>query len=212
MKAIVYTDFVCPYCYVGMELAKKLEKEAGIEFEYRYKEIHPGIPVEGINAASYYSQDYIDNVNATLKKVGEPYGLDIKMSPLMGSSFNTLLVYYYLEANNPSVLPEFKDIVYKEFFINGKNVGSENVLKDIVQGLGLDREIVDKAIASDDAYAAMQNNKWKSKIDGANVIPTFVIGDQKVKGLCSFEDMMNVIKGEKAKESTLFCGINSSCG
>ena len=50
LKVTMYSDFVCPFCYIGFQVIGKLKSEFGIQLEWRGFQIHPEWPAEGIAA------------------------------------------------------------------------------------------------------------------------------------------------------------------
>jgi predicted DsbA family dithiol-disulfide isomerase len=50
LKIQMFSDFICPFCYIGFEVMKGLQPEFGFELEWRGYQIHPEWPAEGIPA------------------------------------------------------------------------------------------------------------------------------------------------------------------
>jgi predicted DsbA family dithiol-disulfide isomerase len=50
LKITMFSDFVCPFCYIGFEVIRKLKPEFHIDLEWRGYQIHPEWPPEGIPA------------------------------------------------------------------------------------------------------------------------------------------------------------------
>ncbi len=48
MKVVVYSDYIWPYCYIGLDRAERLKQDYGVEVEWKAFEIRPGTPLEGI--------------------------------------------------------------------------------------------------------------------------------------------------------------------
>lgn len=46
-KILVFSDYACPFCYVGKGIIDELKKEFEIEDEWMPFELHPEIPQEG---------------------------------------------------------------------------------------------------------------------------------------------------------------------
>ena len=43
----MYSDFICPFCYIGFEVFRKLKPEFDLELDWRGFQIHPEWPAEG---------------------------------------------------------------------------------------------------------------------------------------------------------------------
>jgi len=51
LKIVMFSDYICPFCYVGFETIRKLKPEFDFQLEWRGFQIHPDWPAEGIPAA-----------------------------------------------------------------------------------------------------------------------------------------------------------------
>lgn len=47
-KVVIFSDCICPFCYIGKDRADKLKEEFGIAVEWKMTEIHPETPMQGI--------------------------------------------------------------------------------------------------------------------------------------------------------------------
>ena len=47
LKVIAYSDYICPFCYIGYHRIEKLKKEYNLAVEWRPFEIHPETPKGG---------------------------------------------------------------------------------------------------------------------------------------------------------------------
>ena len=50
MKIVMFSDYICPFCYVGFETMRKLKSEFDFQLEWRGFQIHPDWPAEGIDS------------------------------------------------------------------------------------------------------------------------------------------------------------------
>ena len=46
-KVTIYSDYICPFCYIGKDRADRLQQEFDVEIEWKGFEIHPETPEEG---------------------------------------------------------------------------------------------------------------------------------------------------------------------
>ncbi len=47
-KVAVFSDFVCPFCYIGLATLHQLKYEFDLEVQWRGFQIHPEWPAEGM--------------------------------------------------------------------------------------------------------------------------------------------------------------------
>ncbi|MFZ0486121.1 MAG: DsbA family protein, partial [Arenicellales bacterium] len=48
LNVSVYSDYICPFCYIGHLRLEKLRSEYDLEVDWRFLEIHPDNPPEGM--------------------------------------------------------------------------------------------------------------------------------------------------------------------
>jgi predicted DsbA family dithiol-disulfide isomerase len=51
-RILVWSDYIWPFCYVGLERAAWLERQFGAEIEWRPFQLHPEYPPEGSRGRS----------------------------------------------------------------------------------------------------------------------------------------------------------------
>ena len=44
LKIVMFSDYICPFCYVGFETIRKLKPEFDFQLEWRGFQIHPDWP------------------------------------------------------------------------------------------------------------------------------------------------------------------------
>src|SRR5258706_16107509 len=50
LKIVMFSDFVCPFCYIGFDVIQKLKPEFNLQIEWRGFQIHPEWPADGATA------------------------------------------------------------------------------------------------------------------------------------------------------------------
>ena len=75
----VFTDYVCPWCYLGDSRVKKIKKKFKIDIQLIHFPLHPETPTEGKTLLELFgsNQDDIDQKNERMKALmlneGLPY-------------------------------------------------------------------------------------------------------------------------------------------
>ena len=90
-KLEVFTDYVCPWCYLGDSRVKKLKKIFNIDIQIIHFPLHPDTPKEGKSLLDLFgtNQEDIDNKNQNMKNLMSNFipGRDMKnfcMCKLLG--------------------------------------------------------------------------------------------------------------------------------
>ncbi|MBY0123025.1 DsbA family oxidoreductase [Bacillus sp. S/N-304-OC-R1] len=237
MKIQVWSDFVCPFCYIGK---RRLEQAIAhfphkdqVEVEFKSFELDPnsskynGKSINEILAAKYgmsieQAKQANEGVGSQAASVGLNFNFD-GMKP--GNTFDAhRLAKFAKEKGKEAVITE--KLLYA-YFTESKDIGDEEVLADIAAAVGIDRGealniLQDKnALANDvriDEAIAQQygirgvpyfiiNNKYA--ISGAQAPETFMGALQKVWEEESAAPVFQDLSGEAADEAAC---VDGSCG
>ncbi|MEL6537871.1 MAG: DsbA family protein, partial [Bacteroidota bacterium] len=71
----VYSDYICPYCYVGMGTLHKLQEKYDLNITWKGMEIHPDTPEEGMLLTDFFKDADVPSMLAGLKARAEEVGL-----------------------------------------------------------------------------------------------------------------------------------------
>ena len=199
-KLEVFTDYVCPWCYLGDARVKKLKKAYKIDIELIHFPLHPDTPVEGRKLLDLFrsTQDDIDkknqNMSALMKKEGLPFNDRVY-------TFNSRLaqeIGVWAEKLDHST--SIHDNFFEAYFVHGLNIGLENVILEIVDKSGLDTDEA-KKIIQNRLFSDEIDQHWKkSRNYGVTGVPTYVynnqsiVGAQPLENLSEFLDYFNVPK------------------
>ena len=199
-KLEVFTDYVCPWCYLGDARVKNLKKAYEIDIELIHFPLHPDTPVDGRKLLDLFrsTQDDIDkknqNMSALMKKEGLPFNDRVY-------TFNSRLAQEIgVWAEKVDHSTSIHDNFFEAYFVHGLNIGLENVILEIVDKSGLDTDEA-KKIIQNRLFSDEIDQHWKkSRNYGVTGVPTYVynnqsiVGAQPLENLYEFLDYFNVPK------------------
>jgi predicted DsbA family dithiol-disulfide isomerase len=194
-KVTMFSDFICPFCYIGFETIRKIKPELDLEIEWRGFEIHPEFPASGIPAEKIYGA-----VNSEARKaawgrisaMAQAAGIEMSPPRVLTNSHQALAVCEYAREVGRS--EEFEERVYRAYFREGENIGDLEVLKKLGAEAGLDPGEVEQAAHSPKYELKLKNNTLAAHSRGVNGVPTFFVGEFPLVGAQS-EDVMRQILG-----------------
>ena len=185
----VFTDYVCPWCYLGDSRIKKIKKRFKIDIQLIHFPLHPETPTEGKTLIELFgsTQDDIDQKNERMKVLMINEGLSYNDRTHTYNSRLAQEIGAWAETvqNNTSIHDNF----FEAYFVNGLNVGLEEVILDVVSKSNLD---------VDEAKLVIKNRTFKSNIDedweksrkyGVTGVPTFVYSGQSLVGAQPYENL-----------------------
>lgn len=222
----IYTDFVCPFCYIGkteLENAiKKLDRKENINISYKAFELNPyakktpGTSYMEHIYERFPSKDVAENeVIKPLIQRGENLGLDISFYNLDESNTfdcHRLLKYAKKEKRDK----EFLDISFKKVFEENAFLADEKVLLDIGRLSGLDEKRVKEILNSDEFSNEVREDENKARMLGVSGVPFFVFNDKYALSgaqsedtfISALEKVMEENKLENLGDDSNICGFD----
>ncbi len=176
LKVKIYSDFACPFCYLGLELLNRLRNE-GVELDAEWFpfELDPNAPLEGMDLFQVYPEEYVLKSLNLLSKLGEPY--NIKYNNKNGK-FNTRRAHLGgFFAKEKGRYEEYAKAMFKAYFEDSINIGNKEELNNVVGDMGLDVDEMNTAIDSG-KYDQMLEDAYDKSIEyKIQSVPTFIIND-----------------------------------
>jgi len=197
----VWSDVVCPWCYIGKRRFEAGLQEAisaaggdlGVDIEITYRPFQldptaaPGAtgPVFDAYAKKFggpkQAQAIIDRV--TVEAAAN--GLELHMDQALRA--NTLLAHRLIWwADQPDVLieqGEIKERLLRAYFMEGRHIGDVEQLADLAAEVGADRAMVVTFLESDGGLDEVAADLRSAHENGITAVPTYVFnGEWAVPG------------------------------
>ena len=209
MSVEIWSDVVCPWCYIGKRRFEKaiaqLEGEAQIDIVYRAYQLDPtaspgkATPVVEAYAKKFGGPERAEQILEQLTQVAAAEGLDFHMDRALRA--NTLLAHRLLWlAEATGHQQALKERLLQAYFVDGLNVGDPDVLADCGADVGMPRERVLAFLDSDDGVAEVQQQLQLAAQSEITAVPTYVIdGRWAVPGAQDPDTFVTVIRRLLAK-------------
>jgi predicted DsbA family dithiol-disulfide isomerase len=191
----LFSDFICPFCYVGFATLRKLKPEFDFTLRHRGYQIHPEWPAEGMPAEQWKSGMSPEARQALWERIGAmgaAVGLEMKSPRILANSMLALQAGEF--AAEAGVAEAFEDRVFHAYFTDGLNIGKRDVVLDLGSEVGLDREALVEALDSGKYAMRIKYNAMSASQKGINGVPTFLIGDWPLVGAQSEDAMRRVLQ------------------
>ena len=196
MRIEIWSDVVCPWCYVGkrrlegaLERFERAHPEAvdQVEVVYRSFELDPTAPqhghelTTGVLSRKYgRSEAEMRQMQQQLIDVAAGEGLAMRLFDNVHTSTIDAhrLLHLALEEGGPALQRELKEALLAAYFLDARDVGDHDVLAAAATGVGLDEVRVKEVLASDAYAAEVRADIDQARAYGATGVPFFVL-DQK---------------------------------
>ena len=188
MKVEIWTDVVCPWCYVGKRRFEKalanFEHRGDVEIVHRSFQLNPAAPKgktsprrESLMAKYGLTEQQVDAMNARMEQTAAEEGLHYDLEG--GVTGNTFDAHRLLHlAHERGRQDEVIERLYQAYFTEKRSIFDPASLVELASDAGLDAEEVRRMLASDDYAAAVERDINEARHLGATGVPFFVI-DQR---------------------------------
>ncbi len=207
MHIDIYSDLVCPRCFIGKRRLDRVlagPVGQGIKLHWKPYQLYPGLPVEGVERASHLRQRYGDNadpshVPSRIASEAASEGLTLNFGAMQRLP-NTQLGHRLMAFAGPAgVQHQLADVLFRYYFIDGRDVGSRQELLAAAVEVGLEQTQADQAL-DDPAITQQVATELAAAADlGVGGVPCFMLaGTFALPGVQTPEVMTQFI--ERAKE------------
>lgn len=188
MKIEVWSDYVCPFCYIGKKQLENALQEAGygnaIEVEYKSYLLDPTTPEDAAgpvyeNLQQKYNMplDEVKKMSQGIAMRAKEVGLDFNFDDMQNA--NTIKAHRLAKwAETQGKGHVFTERVLKAYFTEGQLIGQSETLLTLVEEVGLSREQAQQVLDSEQYLQEMQQDIAVAQQLGVRGVPFFVI-DQK---------------------------------
>jgi predicted DsbA family dithiol-disulfide isomerase len=187
----IFTDFVCPWCYLASAVVEKVEQSHDIEVHWSPFPLHPDTPEEGLELASFLGPN-LDAVHERLYALMDGLGLEHSDR---SKTYNSRLaqelgMWADTKPNGRALHRE----LYRTYFVRGENLAQKAVLLAAVERAGLDvaeaEKVLDERSYSDQVDAAWRRAR-QMQITG---VPSFIAGNYLTTGFHPVDELEKFIE------------------
>ncbi|MGY1747160.1 DsbA family oxidoreductase [Blastococcus sp. SYSU D00695] len=185
MRVEVWSDVVCPWCYIGKRrLETALERfphRDQVEVVWRSFQLDPSVPEGETHStlpalAAKYGRS-VEEMRATMRHVEETAaGEGLRYELADGVSGNTLLAHEVLHlAAEHGLQAEAKERLLHAYFEEGRSVFDVDALVPLAVEVGLDEADVRAALTDHRHRPAVEEDIATARALGATGVPFFVV-------------------------------------
>ena len=193
LKVVVFSDYCCPFCYIGYNRIENLKNEFDLDVEWRPFEIHPETPKEGFLLEKLpFPPEYLERVSVNVNQMAAEDGITLKFSDKLP---NTRLALFIGEfAKKKGKFDQYHKLIMEKYWKEGLDVGNLSVLLDLCESIELNRDKVQEYIQSDEPLNILRETSNELGAIGINGVPSFKIGGKFIVGAQPIDVFRRVIR------------------
>ncbi|MFC5272270.1 DsbA family oxidoreductase [Adhaeribacter terreus] len=188
MKVEIWSDVVCPFCYIGkrkFEAAlEDFPHKDEVEIEWRSFQLDPDCkPTPGTSVHEYLAKrkgvsvEEGKRMNDYMAGMAKEVGLNYDFNN--AKIANTLDAHRVLHfAKEYGKQNELKEKLFAAYYTEGKSIGDAESLAQIAETVGLDGEKVKAMLQTDQYNDAVLQDNYEAQQVGARGVPFFVFNNR----------------------------------
>lgn len=185
MKIEVWSDYVCPFCYIGKRKLEQALEKTGFSNEaeiiFKSYELDPNSPevseettvsalARKYGTTEAEAQSMTANVSAAAKEVGLDYNFS-KIRP--ANTFNAHRLVKWAQEHGKAA--ELSENLFRAYFIENREIGRKEVLAHIAEETGLSRKEAESALDSERYTDDVREDIEEGRQLGVQGVPFFVL-------------------------------------
>lgn len=184
----VFSDPICPWCLIGkrrLEGALAARPDHPFQVRWRVFQLNPEMPPEGMDRRAYLERKFggpegAERVYGAIEAQAKADGLPVRFD-LIERTPNTINPHRLIRwAEAEDVQDSVVDAIFVRYFQEGADISDPTVLAEIAEEAGMNREMVERLLASDADQDAVRAEDLAARKAGLSAAPTFVVNAKYV--------------------------------
>lgn len=201
----VYSDYVCPFCYLGRRSLKEYQETRADDLDIDWHPFDLRSHKRGPDGEIDHSVDdgkddaYFEQVRENVAKLKDRYDADEMRSlndlPDEVDSFDAQVASFYVKTEYPEQWLDFDEGIFEALWIDGRDIGDLDVLKDIADSVGLDADEIREVVRDEDRREQLRDLFAEAHGDGVTAVPTFAYEGTSARGAVPPEHLERLVEG-----------------
>ena len=172
MQALVWSDYICPWAYLGRDRTTLL-RSLGVDVVPMPYELHPEIPPEG---RTHRPEGRLAQVYAGIADECAVVGLPFRAPTRTPNSRRALATAEIVRIHEPAQFTAIDDALFRAHFVEGRDLGDAQVLDEIVTSVGLAPDDVRAEVDRGEGEAAVTASMVRAHANGVAATPAWLFG------------------------------------
>ena len=173
----IYSDFICPWCYIGLGRLMQLEKERSVHLHWNPFLLRPDIPEGGVPLTSILPPERMKRAEAAVREATQAAGLPLNRPELVPNTHQAHEIGLLAEARGLD--DAYHRVVFTAYFAQAQNIGDPEVLAEIGEKIGMSR---------DEILETLHTGRYRAEVDrvtayvfeqGIRSVPNYIFANGK---------------------------------
>ncbi|MFB6293450.1 MAG: DsbA family protein [Halonotius sp.] len=200
----VYSDYVCPFCYLGRESLSRYQadREAALEIDWQPFDLRSG--KRNADGSIDHSvddgkdDDYFEQARESVRRLQEKYDVEMAMDLATEvDSLNAQVASYYVKQHDDyETWLAFDEAIFAALWTDGRDIGSEEVLLDLAGDVGIDADEISAALDDERLRDELTDDFVAAQQAGVTGVPTFASDGHAARGAVPPEHLQRLVEGD----------------
>ena len=192
MHVEIYSDMVCPWCFIGKRRWEQAIETAGyanhVQVTWRPFQLNPTMPKSGMDRRTYLEAKFGGaearrEIEERLAKAGVADGIMFAFDRIARTpnTFKAHRLMWFAQQHKKQ--DDLAEGLFHAYFSEGRDIGDGQTLVDIAAESGLDRDKARQFLASDQGVEEVREEESAGHSLGIRGVPYFVLnGTNAISG------------------------------
>lgn len=226
MKIVYWSDYACPYCYIGETRLKKAVKELGldgkIDIEFKAFELDPYKAdfatettldrfAKNYNLSKEGAMAEIDKISS----IGRAEGIDFRYATTRDT--NTFKAHRLTklahEKGGYKLADKLSELLFNAYFTKNLELANPENLVSIAEEAGMDNDEVREFLKGKKYTDEVRHDEQEAMLYGVQGVPYFIFNDKMVvPGALSTDNFKHAIQKVMAEDLEVLQADAHQCG
>jgi predicted DsbA family dithiol-disulfide isomerase len=202
-RITVYSDYVCPFCYLGRESLRQYQetRDEELEIDWHPFDLRSGKrnPDGSIDHSVDDGKDdeYFEQAKQNVRRLQEQY--DVEMDLEIATDIDSLPAQtssYYVKEHYPyETWLEFDVSVFEALWTEGRDIGDEDVLVELATEVEIDGDEIRSALSDETLREEVRERFAEAQQAGVTGVPTFAYDGYAARGAVPPEHLERLVEG-----------------
>lgn len=188
MRIEIYSDSICPWCFIGkrrLERALAERPQEGLEITWRTFQLNPNMPIDGMDRGRYMAlkfggADKAKDIYQPVIEAGQMEKLDFAFDKMTRTP-STLASHRLIRwAGRQGKAAPLVEALFQAYFLKAQDIGKHEVLEEIAASAGFDRKAVADYLSGSEDLLDVMAEDAKAREMGIQGVPTYVFNGKYV--------------------------------
>jgi predicted DsbA family dithiol-disulfide isomerase len=196
LLATVFSDYICPFCYVGDVRLERLREHFDLKINWCFLEIHPDTPASGMPVQELgYTEEVWRQMMDNLRAMGAAERISFREHDFTTNSHHALLLAEAAKEEGADVFYRLHRRLFTAYLTDGLNIGDAGVLRGLAAECGVHAGTVERAWREEHYEQQLQRYLAGAHELRVRATPTiFFGGENRLDGALPYESFLRAAR------------------